>query len=335
MGCAKWGGGLARVCCLGSPVACLLPQSFPDDTVARNSAALLALHYLEPTRQYDRMFPEPYKTLWQTLTGTGARMQTSGAGSAAGKPLSARAKKKQKAGGTEAHVCPKCGKVFKKEHGLATHDKREHPPPKKKPGDPETGDEDDSSDSDGGGGMWDNVPKIQPVAAAGAGAGAGAGGGASAAAAAPAPAAATPAAVPAAPPAAVAATAAAASPAPAAPAAAAPPSLPPRAAPAPLPTTLTSQSYFASKFDRRKDALERQKRKAKRHAGKKGMEMANRDPTIMMGDRHRSTVEALLEECGFGASYIASRCAARRALPRAAGAQLRPLLHCRTCAPLC
>ena len=248
-----------------SPFA--VPQSFPDDTVAKNGAALLALHYLEPARQYDRMFPEPYKSLWQALSSKGARMKTNpnaagASASTSSKPMSARARKKEESK-QQAHICEKCGKAFKKAHGLATHDKREHPPPKKVPGqESDDDDDDDSTDEEGAGaGLW------------------GGGGGASTA------------------------STAGTSSAPPPPAAA--PPLP--AAPS-VPITLTSQSYFASKFDRRKDALERQKKKSKRKGTNKGLEMANRDPTIMMGDRHRATVESLLEECGFGASYIASRC---------------------------
>ena len=244
-----------------SPFA--VPQSFPDDTVAKNGAALLALHYLEPARQYDRMFPEPYKSLWQALSSKGARMKTNpnaagASASTSSKPMSARARKKEESK-QQAHICEKCGKAFKKAHGLATHDKREHPPPKKVPGqESDDDDDDDSTDEEGAGaGLW------------------GGGGGASTA------------------------STAGTSSAPPPPAAA--PPLP--AAPS-VPITLTSQSYFASKFDRRKDALERQKKKSKRKGTNKGLEMANRDPTIMMGDRHRATVESLLEECGFGASYI-------------------------------
>ena len=94
-----------------SPFA--VPQSFPDDTVAKNGAALLALHYLEPARQYDRMFPEPYKSLWQALSSKGARMKTNpnaagASASTSSKPMSARARKKEESK-QQAHICEKCG----------------------------------------------------------------------------------------------------------------------------------------------------------------------------------------------------------------------------------
>ena len=275
-------------------------QSFPDATVAKNSAALLALHYLEPTRQYDRMFPEPYKTLWQTLTSKGARMAANPNATAVGASASAtprgRKGKKGKKKEQESHVCPKCGKAFSKAHGLATHDKREHPPPKRKPGDPDPEASDDDDDDGGAGDMWG------PPAASVAGTAATA----------------TPSArsVASAPTSTSTSTARVASAASSASSATG--STLPRdsssgggglsVSAARTPLTLTSQSYFASQHDRRKAKLERDKARSVKRAGRKGREMANRDPTIMMGDRHRTCVERLLEESGFGADFMASQC---------------------------
>lgn len=141
-------------------------QTFSDMVMAKNGAALLALHVVDP-RRHDRKLPEPFRSLWLKLIGV------------ADKPKEL-AKAGTSASAASGHVCAKCGKSFKKDYALATHVKREHPEPKKKEGEGSDADEGDDDDEDAGA-MWDNAPPAAAAASTASGAGGGAGAGAAAA----------------------------------------------------------------------------------------------------------------------------------------------------------
>ena len=97
------------------------PQQHSDSKVlSEHMAALLALLELEGTRQYDRKLPEPFRTLWLTMTGRPLTTATGQEGRKGKKD-----KKGDKAGGEE-HSCDLCDKVFKKDFALANHRKKEH-----------------------------------------------------------------------------------------------------------------------------------------------------------------------------------------------------------------
>ena len=85
-------------------------QSFDDEMSAQHACALLALFHFEPTRPHERKLPEPYRTMWLSLSGA---------------PVSS--KDSEKSEKSEEFKCEKCGKSYKKEFALETHIKREHP----------------------------------------------------------------------------------------------------------------------------------------------------------------------------------------------------------------
>ena len=67
---------------------------------AEHAAALLMLHQVDGSRQYERKLPEPFRTAWLKLCGRADPLE-GGKGAAAAPEF----------------VCEECGKGFKKEHG--------------------------------------------------------------------------------------------------------------------------------------------------------------------------------------------------------------------------
>ena len=54
-------------------------KGFSDDLDAKHTVALLALHSLEGNRPYEQKLPEPYRTLWLQLSGSGSGSSAAGA----------------------------------------------------------------------------------------------------------------------------------------------------------------------------------------------------------------------------------------------------------------